>query len=76
MRKAGRFAALVLHRGRTHAEGAASQVLTEALMSEVFEVAARVLREPQRDRPYIVFWPGNRQTLNDQPERRHACSSP
>jgi iron complex transport system ATP-binding protein len=63
---------LVLHRGRTHAEGAASDVLTEALMSEVFEVAARVLREPQRDRPYIVFWPGNR----PQPERRHTCSSP
>jgi iron complex transport system ATP-binding protein len=67
---------LVLHRGRIHAEGAASQVLTEALMSEVFEVAARVLRDPQRDRPYIVFWPAGRQTLNDQPERRHACSSP
>ncbi|HJT12078.1 MAG TPA: heme ABC transporter ATP-binding protein [Dongiaceae bacterium] len=67
---------LVLHRGRTHAEGAASDVLTEALMREVFEVAARVLREPQRDRPYIVFWPGNRSTIDDQPERRHACSSP
>jgi iron complex transport system ATP-binding protein len=63
---------LVLHRGRAYAEGAASEVLTEPLMREVFEVTARILREPQRDRPYILLWPGSR----PQPERRDSCSSP
>ncbi len=67
----------VLHRGRTYAEGAASDVMSEQLMHEVFEVRARLLREPHRDRPYIVLWPGGRSaSINDQPERRQSCSLP
>ncbi len=67
----------VLHRGRTYAEGAAADLVTEQLMSEVFDVAARVLREPERDRPYIVMWPGSRPpTANQPPERTIPCSLP
>ncbi|HEV8390243.1 MAG TPA: heme ABC transporter ATP-binding protein [Dongiaceae bacterium] len=73
----------VLHRGRTYAEGAAAELMTEKLMREVFEVSARVLREPQRARPYIVMWPGSLPpqssptiATNDQPERRQPCSLP
>lgn len=67
----------VLHRGRTYAEGAAADVMSKALMREVFEVTARVLHERHRDRPYIVMWPGCRPlSSNDQPQRRQSCSSP
>ncbi|WP_119300385.1 heme ABC transporter ATP-binding protein [Dongia deserti] len=68
----------VLHRGRTYADGAVPDVMSEGLMREVFEVTARLLRDPQRDRPYIVLWPGSRPaSINDHPpERRHACSLP
>jgi iron complex transport system ATP-binding protein len=67
----------VLHRGRTYAEGAAADLVTERLMSEVFDVAARVLREPERDRPYIVMWPGSRPSAaNQPPERTIPCSLP
>jgi iron complex transport system ATP-binding protein len=70
---------LVLHRGRTYAEGAAADMMNERLMSDVFDVTARVLREPGRDRPYIVMWPGSRPhaTQSDiQPERITPCSLP
>ena len=67
----------VLQRGRTYAEGAAADLVTERLMSEVFDVAARVLHEPERDRPYIVMWPGSRSpTANQPPERTIPCSLP
>jgi len=39
---------IVLHRGRVHANGAPAEVLTEALMREVFGVHARVLRDDDR----------------------------
>jgi iron complex transport system ATP-binding protein len=70
---------LVLHRGRTYVEGAAAGVMNERLMSEVFDVTARVLRELGRDRPYIVMWPGSRPHANqsdNQPERTTPCSLP
>ena len=52
-------------------------LLRRGKVREVFEVTARVLREPRRDRPYIVMWPGSRpSSSNDQPERRQSCSSP
>jgi iron complex transport system ATP-binding protein len=66
----------VLHRGRTYAEGAAGEVMNERLMRDVFDVTACVLREPQRDRPYIVMWPGSRPQSNHQPERTESCSLP
>lgn len=50
----------VLDRGRTYAEGAASEVMSEKMMSEVFEVRARILGEAACERPYIVLSPGAR----------------
>jgi len=47
----------VLQHGRTFAAGAPRDVLTSHLMSSVFGVAARVLNEPGRDRPYVLIWP-------------------
>jgi iron complex transport system ATP-binding protein len=47
----------VLQHGRTFAAGAPQDVLTTHLMGSVFGVAARVLNEPGRDRPYVLVWP-------------------
>ena len=48
----------VLQRGRTIAAGTPRAVLTAELMRSVFGVAARVMSEPGRDRPYVLVWPG------------------
>jgi iron complex transport system ATP-binding protein len=47
----------VLQHGRTFAAGTPHEVLTAQLMGQVFGVAARVLNEPGRDRPYVLVWP-------------------
>jgi iron complex transport system ATP-binding protein len=47
----------VLQHGRTFASGTPYAVLTPQLMGAVFGVAARVLNEPGRDRPYVLVWP-------------------
>jgi iron complex transport system ATP-binding protein len=53
----------VLQHGRTFASGTPHDVLTPHLMGSVFGVAARVLNEPGRDRPYVLVWP--------QPDTKH-----
>jgi iron complex transport system ATP-binding protein len=52
----------VLRQGRTFAAGAPREVLTPHLMASVFGVAARVLNEPGRDRPYVLVWPQSETT--------------
>ena len=61
---------LVLHCGRVFAAGPAVEILTARMMADVFGVTARVLREPERDRPYILMWPGALPANPSQPERR------
>ncbi len=45
---------VVLHRGRVRAEGLPSDVLTSALLAEVYECEVRVMNHPEDGRP-VVF---------------------
>lgn len=50
---------MVLHQGRVAAQGVPNNVLTPALLREVYGVWASVLHHPETGRPVIVYEPRN-----------------
>lgn len=49
---------VVIRRGREYARGTPAEVLTPAVLSEVFGVDSVVTRHAVTERPYVIFLPG------------------